>query len=109
MKTARYGLIDGMQSYSLIPGFKITVIFSVYYRRTYIDFTPNQPTHKPCNQVNFSISEYAMYNGGPDQFDKFLKRKKDGTFYSSDNLYFEKYSWVKNDQWENINKCLIGG
>ena len=51
---------------------------------------------------------YAMYNGGPGEFHKFLKRHKNGKYYPSDTLFFEKYSWVKNKQWENINKCLIG-
>ncbi len=49
---------------------------------------------------------YAMYNGGPRQYDKFLERKAARDFYKSDDLFKEKYSWVKTDSWNNIEKCL---
>lgn len=49
---------------------------------------------------------YAMYNGGPQDFKKFLSRKKTGKYYKSDKLFLEKYNWVKTDQWQNIRKCF---
>ena len=49
---------------------------------------------------------YAMYNGGPQEFKKFLSRKKKGKYFKSDNLFFEKFNWVKTSQWQNIGKCL---
>jgi len=49
---------------------------------------------------------YAMYNGGPQEFKKFLSRKKKGKYYKSDKLFFEKYNWVKTSQWQNIRKCF---
>lgn len=49
---------------------------------------------------------YAMYNGGPSQYAKFLKRKADGALYDSDNLFTQKYSWVKSQSWNNIERCL---
>lgn len=49
---------------------------------------------------------YAMYNGGPQEFKKFLSRKKKGKYYKSDNLFNEKFNWVKTSQWQNIRKCL---
>ncbi len=49
---------------------------------------------------------YAMYNGGPQDFKKFLSRKKTGKYYKSDKLFLEKYNWVKTDQWQNIQKCF---
>lgn len=52
---------------------------------------------------------YAMYNGGPAQFKKYMQRKKTSKFYSSDTLYREKHVWVKNGQWENIQICWVGG
>jgi hypothetical protein len=48
---------------------------------------------------------YAMYNGGPQEFKKFLGRKQKGKFYKSDKLFFEKFNWVKTSQWENTRKC----
>ncbi len=49
---------------------------------------------------------YAMYNGGPRQFSRFLERKKQGKFFLSDNLFMEKYIWVVTDRFLNIKKCL---
>jgi hypothetical protein len=49
---------------------------------------------------------YAMYNGGPQEFKKFLSRKKSGKYFKSDELFFEKFNWVKKNQWQNIRKCL---
>ena len=63
---------------------------------------------KALDDDAFARIVYAMYNVGPGQFEKILKRKKKGTFYQSDKLYFEKYSWVKNSQWKHIRTCLIG-
>lgn len=52
---------------------------------------------------------YAMYNGGPRQFDKFLYRLNTGKLFVSDRLYKEKYVWVADDKWSMINQCLIVG
>ena len=52
---------------------------------------------------------YAMYNGGPRDFYKFLKRNRTGEYYRSDLLFWDKYRWVKNREWSNIRLCLIGG
>ena len=52
---------------------------------------------------------YAMYNGGPGQYKKFLDRKRTGKLYQSDQLFFEKLQWVEKKKWENIKACLIGG
>ena len=51
---------------------------------------------------------YAMYNGGPSHFSRFLRRKEKGKYYLSDRLFFKKYRWVQNDQWSNIDRCLAG-
>lgn len=52
---------------------------------------------------------YAMYNGGPGQYKKFLEREKQGRFYQSDQLFEEKLQWVKQNDWRQVEKCLIGG
>ena len=49
---------------------------------------------------------YAMYNGGPGDFQKYLQRKAGGKRLLTDNLFQEKYTWVKKDQWNNITICL---
>jgi hypothetical protein len=49
---------------------------------------------------------YAMYNGGPSQYDKFLKRSRANELYDSDRLFAQKYAWVKNGKWEQAEKCF---
>ncbi len=49
---------------------------------------------------------YAMYNGGPTQYDKFLKRSSAGKLYDSDRLFAEKYEWVRDQAWENTSRCF---
>lgn len=84
-------------------------ILKLYLRKYTLDRLRKMKLEKSIDKDTFARIVYAMYNGGPDQFEKVLKRNKEGTFYSSDELYFEKYSWVKGRQWENISKCLMGG
>jgi len=52
---------------------------------------------------------YAMYNGGPGQFDKFLERRKSGKLYDSDKLFLQKWNWVTGGKEDQIVKCLVGG
>ena len=51
---------------------------------------------------------YAMYNGGPGDFQKFLKRSAAKNYLITDKLFQEKFQWVRKDQWNNITKCLGG-
>ena len=52
---------------------------------------------------------YAMYNGGPGQYKKFLARERSGKHYQSDQLFLEKLQWIGEEKWERIEDCLIGG
>jgi hypothetical protein len=52
-------------------------------------------------------SVYAMYNGGPGQFEKYFARRKANDFYATDRYFLEKYRWVKKDAWQRLNKCLF--
>jgi len=84
-------------------------ILDIYIKKYTLDRIKKMKIEMTLDDDTFARIVYAMYNGGPRQFEKILRRNKEATFYSSDKLYFEKYSWVKNKQWENIRKCLIGG
>ncbi len=64
---------------------------------------------KSLNMASMAGIVYAMYNGGPSQFNRFLTRLKSGRFQLSDRLFKEKYVWVTNNKWEYINRCLIVG
>ncbi len=49
---------------------------------------------------------YAMYNGGPNQLPRFLKRVAKGRQYLSDRLFNEKLQKVKSGQPRAIPGCL---
>lgn len=51
---------------------------------------------------------YAMYNGGPSQYQKFLKRLTANSMYDSDKLFWEKYKWVLADEVDKVSICLTG-
>lgn len=63
---------------------------------------------KPDNETIARLV-YAMYNGGPGQYKKYLERERTGKLYDSDKLFWEKYQWVSTASWGKIGKCLIGG
>ncbi len=52
---------------------------------------------------------YAMYNGGPGQYGKYLERIKTRDFYLSDRLFNEKYGHVAAGDTKNLSRCLTGG
>ena len=52
---------------------------------------------------------YAMYNGGPGQYEKFLARLRADKHYRSDQLFLEKLQLVWAAKWSYIKECLIGG
>jgi len=52
---------------------------------------------------------YAMYNGGPGQLSKFMKRTRSKKYYKSDLLFAEKLSWVQRRDWKQIGSCFAGG
>ncbi len=49
---------------------------------------------------------YAMYNGGPAEYKKFLARERTGKHYRSDLLFQEKLRWSVKKKWEHIQDCL---
>ena len=89
--------------YNMMAGCEILDLYIQRYALRKIDQI------NPFTDSKFVGVIYAMYNGGPGQFKKFLKRDRDQNAYRSDTLFKEKYSWVTSDQWDNITKCLIRG
>jgi len=74
-------------------------------------FTRYALSNKQTSQLDsdtLACALYAMYNGGPGDFQKFLKRIAGGKRLLTDKLFQEKYQWVKKDQWNNITQCLGG-
>ncbi|MBI5588906.1 MAG: lytic transglycosylase domain-containing protein [Deltaproteobacteria bacterium] len=74
-------------------------------------FTRYALSYKKSGQLDpdtMACALYAMYNSGPGDFQKFLQRNTGGKRQLTDKLFQEKYTWVKNDQWNHIKKCLGG-
>jgi len=88
--------------YNVLAG---TEILEHYLRRYVLDrLSPEQ-------SLGFDIlsgAVYAMYNGGPNQFERFLIRNREGSLTAYDRLFREKYGWVKNGQLERLQMCLTG-
>ena len=62
-----------------------------------------------ANPESLAKLVYALYNGGPGQYQKYLAREKSGNHYKSDQLFAEKLKWVKMKAWDKLELCLVGG
>jgi len=51
---------------------------------------------------------YAMYNAGPDELQRFLKRYRSDSPHDVDRLFKEKYEMTQKGDFEKIALCLIG-
>ena len=79
-------------------------ILDEYLRR----YALRKPEAKTLDDDTMARTLYAMYNGGPGQFKKFLTRKKTGKFYKVDTLFWQKYGMVKANELGKVSICLIG-
>ncbi len=89
--------------YNTLAGCEITDLYLRTYALKYSDWD-NGADMNLLSQV-----VYAMYNGGPGQYKKFLARKRSGKHYQSDQLFLEKLQWIRRGKWERVKDCLIGG
>jgi hypothetical protein len=81
-------------------------ILRLYFNRYALKKMQKQEESGQWDEEVLARIVYAMYNGGPAQFRKFLKRHREGNYYLSDRLFFEKYRWVTDGRWEKVVKCL---
>jgi soluble lytic murein transglycosylase-like protein len=51
---------------------------------------------------------YAMYNAGPDELQRFVKRYRSNSPHDIDRLFKEKYEMTQKGDFEKIALCLIG-
>lgn len=64
------------------------------------------PYQKQWPPDTLARAVYAMYNGGPRQLKRFLKRHKAGKYYLSDRLFWEKLKKVKAGEPRGVPSCL---
>ncbi len=79
-------------------------ILDLYLRR----YALRKPEAKTLDDDTLARALYAMYNGGPGQFKKFLARRKSNKYWKIDRLFWEKYSMVKAGEMNKVSICLIG-
>ncbi len=51
---------------------------------------------------------YAMYNAGPDELQRFLKRHRSNSPHDIDRFFREKYERTQKGDFEQIALCLVG-
>lgn len=88
--------------YNVLAGIEI---LDLYFCRYALDrFSPDLSL--PFDILGGAV--YAMYNGGPNQLSRFLRRQQEGNLNSLDRLFQEKYDWVKNGQMDRLQMCITG-
>jgi len=83
-------------------------ILELYFRKYALLRLKKHRLKKSIDDKTLSGLVYAMYNGGPGQFKKYLNRQKTGKYYRSDRLFAEKLAWLSRNEWDNIRICLVG-
>ncbi|MBF0101498.1 MAG: lytic transglycosylase domain-containing protein, partial [Desulfobacterales bacterium] len=78
-------------------------IFFQYLTRYVLKKLKDKP---PVPDSVLASGVYAIYNGGPGDFLKFLNRYKTGKLYMSDKLFADKYKWVEDNDWNKLEICL---
>jgi len=83
-------------------------ILSLYIRKYTLARLMKRYPKRVLDKKSFAGLIYAMYNGGPGQFDKYLTRREKDKYYLSDRLFAEKFDWVAREEWDKISICLVG-
>jgi hypothetical protein len=77
-------------------------ILELYLRQ----YALRKPEAKKLDSDTLARAVYAMYNGGPGHFAKFLTRNKTNKLFLTDKLFREKQTWVKSNQLDKLKVCL---
>ena len=83
-------------------------ILELYFRKYALLRLKKQGLQESIDDKTLVGLVYAMYNGGPGQFKKYLNRQKTGKYYLSDRLFAEKLAWVSEMDWDKIRICMVG-
>ena len=79
-------------------------ILDLYFQR----YALRRAETRTLDMDTLAMTVYAMYNGGPGQYQKFLLRRKNYKYSKIDQLFWQKYLWVKGGQLNKLSVCLIG-
>jgi hypothetical protein len=82
-----------------------TEILELYLRRYALNRSDQRES---LASDRLSGAVYAIYQGGPDGLDRFLKRSREGRLNAYDRLFLKKYEWVKEGELNRIQICITG-
>lgn len=82
-------------------------ILDTYYYRYALRYLKKVENGHNWNQDQLAGCIYAMYNGGPGQFFKYIDRYNNNSFFKSDQLFNNKLGWVRDRDWEKLKICLL--
>ena len=80
-------------------------ILDLYWRKYIRD---RMDSRQPFDTDTQALLAYALYNAGPGEFKKFLRRKQNHSLSQIDRLFKEKYDQAKDGHFERVSICLIG-
>jgi hypothetical protein len=81
-------------------------ILDVYFNRYALRYMKKMTPPPDLTDEQLSGAIYAIYNGGPKEFHKFLSRFGSNALYESDELFKEKYNWTSQEEWGKLSECL---
>lgn len=81
-------------------------VLGLYLRKYALPAIKAMGPRERLDQQSIARIVYAMYCGGPGQCEQFKERLKRGRTSKIDNLFLQKYLWVKGNEWDKIEKCL---
>ncbi|MFH1152724.1 MAG: lytic transglycosylase domain-containing protein [Pseudomonadota bacterium] len=89
--------------YNILAGCEI---LDIYFNRYALRYMKEIGDADTWTDLQLAGSVYAMYNGGPGEFKKFLDRHVTDELYKSDRLFRQKFEWVKAGDWDKLSECL---
>lgn len=81
-------------------------ILDTYFNRYALRYMKKMTPPPDLTEEQLSGAIYAMYNGGPKEFHKFISRSDGNSLYQSDRLFREKFEWANQSDWEKLSECL---
>ena len=61
---------------------------------------------KPLKNDLLARAVYGMYNAGPAKLNQLVKQFRKGELPLSDRLFFQKFTWTRDGQWQDVHQCL---
>jgi hypothetical protein len=71
------------------------------------DYVLKVPPGTLKNEDDLARATYALYNSGPQNFKGFLKHHAQRHYLQLDALFWQKYNWTKDNEFDRLKECLF--